>query len=52
MSWGFTCFSYEKSDFLIPCPKLRRLAEISIVAFCIVNLFLHLLPVVIFDNLL
>ena len=30
MSSGFTCISYEKSDFSIPCPELIRDSEISI----------------------
>ena len=30
LSSGFTCISYEKSDLLIPCPKLIRDTEISI----------------------
>ena len=31
----FTCISYEKSDFLIPCPKLIRISEISI--WCVLH---------------
>ena len=29
LSSGFTCISYGKSDFLIPCPELIRVCEIS-----------------------
>ena len=55
LSSEFTCISYEKSDFLIPCPELIRVSEI-IISICHVlhcpYLFLHLFPVVILDILL